>query len=274
MGDLQLSIGEIKPGTKAKTDLWFMFDVFDLTSSNDIETMDLTFTVLDTENNYSTLFEAETGAINLNNLNADTADTSSEETDVTDAEEVGADNEATETEAEKESKWIVMYFVDDFGDPDENDPYVSEKTKNVGTFSNSATAGSDVYAYTIVEDHFVSQFLYEYGRNPVVNSSSRNNDEYEVKFKDEDGNLIECFGIAYPLADRIWLVNDTGVTNAKDHTDYFTLDGSSKILDLLIGIRSCLYLSKKLMVCLLILSRWIPLGLRKRCNSTWYLYAG
>ena len=165
MGDLQLSNGEIKPGTKAKTDLWFMFDVFDLTSSNDIETMDLTFTVLDTENNYSTLFEAETGAINLNNLNADTADTSSEETDVTDAEEVGADNEATETEAEKESKWTVMYFVDDFGDPDENDPYVSEKTKNVGTFSNSATAGSDVYAYVTVPGTFTVPIV------PVVHES-------------------------------------------------------------------------------------------------------
>ena len=164
MGDLQLSNGEIKPGTKAKTDLWFMFDVFDLTSSNDIETMDLTFTVLDTENNYSTLFEAETGAINLNNLNADTADTSSEETDVTDAEEVGADNEATETEEEKESKWTVMYFVDDFGDPDENDPYTfvviinAYQDEELDDGFNIIPKGSYAYGYLKINTEFKRYF--------------------------------------------------------------------------------------------------------------------
>ena len=152
---------------------------------------------------------------------ADTSPTAVEETEAKAA-----------AEPEKKSKWQVSYFLDDFGDPMEDDPYVSELYMNEGTFSNTATAGSKLLANTIVEDHLVSLFLYEYGRNPVVNASSYYDDEYDVKYKDEDGNVTECFGISYPNCDRIWLVNDTGVTNAKNHTDQFTLDDSSKILAL------------------------------------------
>ena len=245
----------IKPGSKANGYLWFMFDDYDLTSSDDIETMNLTFTVNDADD-YSTLFEVETGEIDFHNLDADTTDagTTDAETEAdADANEEGsapaedasaaaeipaaeteeAAAETAETAAEKQSSWTVMYFLDDFGDEDMDDPYVSQKYMSVGTFTNTATTGSKVYANMIVEDHLVSLFLYEYGKYPVVNSSSYNDDEYEVKFKDADGNVTECFGISYPQTDRIWLVNDTGVTNAKNHTDYFTLDDSSKILALL-----------------------------------------
>ncbi|MDO4476214.1 MAG: peptidoglycan-binding domain-containing protein [Lachnospiraceae bacterium] len=55
---------DIKPGSKAKGYLWFMFDDFDLSSNEDVETMDLTFTVKDGES-YETLFEVETGEINF-----------------------------------------------------------------------------------------------------------------------------------------------------------------------------------------------------------------
>ena len=234
---------DIKPGSKANGYLWFMFDDYDLTSSDDIETMNLTFSVTDAED-YSTLFEVETGEIDFHNLDADTAEAGTTEADTTDAGTTGAAAETeaeeaeahaaetAETAAEKKSSWSVKYFLDDFGDEDKNEPYVGQEYFSEGTFSNTATAGSKVYASIIVEDHLVSLFLYEYGRNPVVNNSSYNDDEYEVKFKDADGNVTDCFGISYPKTDRIWLVNDTGVTNAKNHTDYFTLDDSSKILAL------------------------------------------
>ena len=197
----------------------------------------------------------ETGEIEFHNFfhnsNSDTTDTSIEET-TAETNEEGTDTsedgptiveteepqteepkaEVSKTKAKKPSKWTKEYFVDEFGDPDRNKPYVCEKNTNEGTFKNTTTNGSKLYAGFIVDDHNVTLVLYEYGTHLVVNASSYSSDEYDVKFKDEDGNVTECFGISYPNSNRIWLVNDTSVTNAKNSTDDFTLDDSSKILAL------------------------------------------
>ena len=60
---------DIKPGSKANGSLWFMFDDFDISSSDDIETMNLTFTVKNHDTS-DDMFEINTGDLAWHNLGA------------------------------------------------------------------------------------------------------------------------------------------------------------------------------------------------------------
>ncbi|MCI6239516.1 MAG: peptidoglycan-binding protein [Lachnospiraceae bacterium] len=60
---------DIKPGSKANGGLWFMFDDFDISSSDDIETMNLTFTVKNHDTS-DDMFEINTGDLDWHNLGA------------------------------------------------------------------------------------------------------------------------------------------------------------------------------------------------------------
>lgn len=67
--------------------------------------------------------------------------------------------------------WRIDYSVDDFNQPTD-EWYITEDEYLVGTFSNSATTNSELYANVMVDlDDNVMIFLYEYGSRQVKNSS-------------------------------------------------------------------------------------------------------
>jgi len=63
---------EVMPNSKAKDDMAFMMDDFEISTGDDIETMDLVFEVRDAET-YDTMFTVETGVIDMKNATVENA---------------------------------------------------------------------------------------------------------------------------------------------------------------------------------------------------------
>ena len=111
-----------------------------------------------------------------------------------------------DTSSQDSSLWDISYYVDDFNQPTE-DAYICSTTAFPGTFSNSATTDSLVYAHIAVDKDDISIFLYEYGSNQVKNSSSYNDDIYNIKMRNpehraevidalsQEGNITTTFYI-------------------------------------------------------------------------------
>lgn len=111
------------------------------------------------------------------------------------------------------SDWEIKYFVDKFGDPNPNNPYIGSKNIK-GTFSNSATKDDLLYARIIIDDELAVK-LYEYGQIEVTNSYSRIR-EYSVTFKYASNQQFSFVGTMNDLSgDRIFL-ND-GMDALIDH---------------------------------------------------------
>lgn len=107
-----------------------------------------------------------------------------------------------DTSSQDSSLWDISYYVDDFNQPTE-DAYICSTTAFPGTFSNSATTDSLVYAHIAVDKDDISIFLYEYGSNQVKNSSSYNDDIYNIKMRTADGTDYNFTGTIYCGSDRI-----------------------------------------------------------------------
>lgn len=60
-----------------------------------------------------------------------------------------------------------------------------------------------VYAHIAVDKDDISIFLYEYGSNQVKNSSSYNDDIYNIKMRTADGTDYNFTGTIYCGSDRI-----------------------------------------------------------------------
>lgn len=60
--------------------------------------------------------------------------------------------------------WLVKNYVDEFGNPTDN-KYIT--TSTIGTFSNSATNGSELYVEILVNKNNVEIELLEYGSYPI-----------------------------------------------------------------------------------------------------------
>ena len=83
--------------------------------------------------------------------------------------------------------WRIDYSVDDFNQPTD-EWYITQDEYLVGTFSNSATTNSKLYANVMADlDDNVMIFLYEYGSRQVKNSSERYWDEYNITMRTPDG---------------------------------------------------------------------------------------
>ena len=84
------------------------------------------------------------------------------------------------------------------------DWYITEDEYLVGTFSNSATTNSKLYANVMVDlDDNVMIFLYEYGSRQVKNSSERYWDEYNITMRTPDGADHKITGTMYCGDDRV-----------------------------------------------------------------------
>lgn len=99
--------------------------------------------------------------------------------------------------------WRIDYSVDDFNQPTD-EWYITEDEYLVGTFSNSATTNSKLYANVMADlDDNVMIFLYEYGSRQVKNSSERYWDEYNITMRTPDGADHKITGTMYCGDDRV-----------------------------------------------------------------------
>ena len=95
--------------------------------------------------------------------------------------------------------WTISHYVDEFGEPTK-DGFILGSTQ--GTFSNSATEGSDLNVDLLIDNESkISIQLYEYaGSNPVKSGISEN---YRIKIKSSDGKTATLD--AYNGSDRLTL---------------------------------------------------------------------
>ena len=108
----------VRPGTKAKTDIWFTTEDTEVTSYEDLETMELTFEVKDED--YDTMFEVSTGVVHFHATPEDAAATVEEtavEPEAAASDEVpAAEQQAEETESTVEEETYDTLEIGSRGD--------------------------------------------------------------------------------------------------------------------------------------------------------------
>ncbi len=97
--------------------------------------------------------------------------------------------------------WEANYYVDEFNMPT-SVPYMRNSELFVGTFSNSATTDSLLYARILIDADDVSILLWEYGRSEVKAYTSTN---YKLTFLTDNGSKYNTTGTMYKNGDRIFL---------------------------------------------------------------------
>lgn len=109
--------------------------------------------------------------------------------------------QSDESSEQSSSVWSVKHYVDEFKD-ETDEKYVSAIFH--GTFSNSATSGSDLMVKVLVDnDPSISFMLYEYGYNQVkFNGTSI---KYKIIFKLDNGAKKNFEGYISDGNDRIYI---------------------------------------------------------------------
>ena len=107
----------------------------------------------------------------------------------------------TELLENKSGPWRITYYLDEFKQPT-SDGFVGYATHN-GTFSNSATKDSALMVMFLVDKEKIAIVLQEYGRNVVVNSSTRNLTVYNITMRTDDDSRYEMTGVINLGGDRI-----------------------------------------------------------------------
>lgn len=117
------NVNGVRPGTKAKTDIWFTTEDTEVTSYEDLETMELTFEVKDED--YDTMFEVSTGVVHFHATPEDaaaaveeTAVEAEEETVVEPEEETAVEPEEAASDetpaAEQQASEPIILYSDDY----------------------------------------------------------------------------------------------------------------------------------------------------------------
>lgn len=117
--------------------------------------------------------------------------------------ENNSDNSSALDESNEFGNWIIKNYVDQFNDPTE-EKYITYKDLFVGTFSNSATNDSLLYAKILIDDG-INIMLYEYGQNQVTSYSSK---DYNMILRDKNGNKKEVIATIRENGDRIYMPID------------------------------------------------------------------
>lgn len=113
------------------------------------------------------------------------------------------DNLATEANDEDFGNWDVKYYVDQFNLPTD-EAYISYNDLFTGTFSNSATSDSLLYAKLLIDED-ITIMLYEYGSQQVTAYSST---DYNIIMLDENGNKTQLVGVMHDNGDRVIITRD------------------------------------------------------------------
>ena len=98
--------------------------------------------------------------------------------------------------------WEIKYYVDDFGDPTDTG-FITNTDLIKGTFSNSATTNSLLYAYFLVNGKGdIAVKLFEYGSSEV---NAYSTEYYEVKVKDSNGTVHSLPATIFEGGDRLYI---------------------------------------------------------------------
>ena len=105
------------------------------------------------------------------------------------------------------STWIRNYYVDKFGDFT-NEWYIALRNKTPGTFSNTDSSNSPLYANVLYDyDNRISIFLYENTDDHLVkNPSSTRSELYKISIKNDIGETVDVRGGIPTGADRIFIL--------------------------------------------------------------------
>lgn len=101
--------------------------------------------------------------------------------------------------------WKTSFYVDEFNNPT-SEAYLRNSDVFVGTFSNSATTNSQLYARILIDADDISIKLWEYGSHEVNTFSTT---YYNITLLDDDGNKHYTRGTMYKNGDRIRLQDFT-----------------------------------------------------------------
>jgi hypothetical protein len=126
--------------------------------------------------------------------------------EMTDGDETTITTVATEegTPTQPSGVWEIKYYVDEFN-LSTSQGYITNKKDFKGTFSNSATTNSDLNARILVDEGGIDIMLYEYGRNAVKNSSTRNDVDYDITIRTKDDSRHEITAFMGTSGDRIFI---------------------------------------------------------------------
>ncbi len=97
------------------------------------------------------------------------------------------------------TSWECGEYTDEFGDPTGN-KYVI--TKTYGTFSNSATTNSTLYAAVQIDNDDIGIMLWEYGRNLVKGTFDSEN--YSITILDQSGTKHYFTATIYKGSTRVY----------------------------------------------------------------------
>ena len=96
--------------------------------------------------------------------------------------------------------WQQNYYVDEFNNPT-NQAYIKNKTYFIGSFSNSATNNSKLYAYLLIDKDDVAIKMWEYGSYLVKGTSTTS---YNITILDDNDGKHYTSGTIYKNGDRIY----------------------------------------------------------------------
>ena len=97
--------------------------------------------------------------------------------------------------------WEIAFYVDEFNNPT-SQGYIRNPDVFYGTFSNSATTNSKLYARIMIDTEDVSVKLWEYGSNVV---DAYKTTYYDITILDDSGNKHYTTGTMYKNGDRIYV---------------------------------------------------------------------
>ena len=101
--------------------------------------------------------------------------------------------------------WEIAFYIDDFNNTTD-EAYIRNSDFFYGTFSNSATTDSKLYAKVLIDADDIAIKLWEYGRNEVKAYTST---DYKITILDDSGTKHYTTGTMYKNGDRIQLADWT-----------------------------------------------------------------
>jgi hypothetical protein len=99
--------------------------------------------------------------------------------------------------------WVLDYYVDEFQKPTDKS-YIHNSKYISGTFSNSATSNSKLYAQLLFDKEYLTIRLFEY-EDRLVTAYSKT--EYSITVLDGDGQKHNFSGVMYQGQNRIEIPN-------------------------------------------------------------------
>ena len=108
------------------------------------------------------------------------------------------------SEAFVKEAWSLGYYTDNFNAPTD-EWYIHNDDNWEGTFNNSVATNAPLGTKILVDDKYISLFLYEYGEQQVKNFSSVYESNYSIMIRKEDGTQENLSGTLYASGDRVFI---------------------------------------------------------------------